>query len=732
MNILLSLVLLFGCGLTYRLFSRRRRRRWEAEARTRLLQAMLEIDRLLGDSLTLPLALTFNQLTNTLSRRLGAPLVWLGTQESTQEPVRLIAVAGGRKSVALDWSIPVLGPAAEGSVARAIQTGEVLLCALRGDASYAHWAIGDDSRLRFGVAIPFRSLGGTMGVIGVFAPSRERLSVVRNPLWNRLADDLSVFLERRKNAVDVSHIPGYQLAISDLLREILGVSHMSAAYDLVLSLLVERMGALGAWLVEAGRGQAVSEMRWVAMRWRDSEATTQRWCANVENMQSEIGQIVRELALREQSKIISVRDSEMLRRCRDSYHAFAQLEALGAWPVFGENGLHAVLFVASAAPDYFGTSLQVLLRQVCEALHIAMRQLGNVAEIRRRTLLYQALLDEGDIVLTMQGEQPLMEETCRRLVSGTLFATAWIGCFEKDDQLRTLASAVDGDASPSMTGFSPQEEKLIRQTWQTHPRVSPVLHMDPKMRDATVSPALALIPILRGGHRWGILAVRSTAMASFSADVLELLQRIASLLGHGLDELDLKRELADEQYRQSWLATHDPLTALNNRRGLDVYFNHAMMRVQRAGTWLAVVIIDLDDFKPINDTYGHEVGDRLLVAVAQGMQSVVRNTDFLVRLGGDEFVLLLEGLHSVRDLEQVMNSIRVAVETPVFVAEGVSVQVGCSAGLTLFPMDQSSADALLRHADEALYVAKRTKKTRTQYWANHLDLSDLDRMLLEN
>ena len=319
MNILLSLALLFLCGLTYRLFSRRRRRRWEAEARTRLLQAMLEIDRLLGDSLTLPLALTFNQLTNTLSRRLGAPLVWLGTQESTQEPVRLIAVAGGRKSVALDWSIPVLGPAAEGSVARAIQTGEVLLCALRGDASYAHWAIGDDSRLRFGVAIPFRSLGGTMGVIGVFAPSRERLSVVRNPLWNRLADDLSVFLERRKNAVDVSHIPGYQLAISDLLREILGVSHMSAAYDLVLSLLVERMGALGAWLVEAGRGQAVSEMRWVAMRWRDSGAATQRWCANVENMQSEIGQIVRELALQEQSKIISVRDSEMLRRCRDSH-----------------------------------------------------------------------------------------------------------------------------------------------------------------------------------------------------------------------------------------------------------------------------------------------------------------------------------------------------------------------------------------------------------------------------
>jgi len=238
------------------------------------------------------------------------------------------------------------------------------------------------------------------------------------------------------------------------------------------------------------------------------------------------------------------------------------------------------------------------------------------------------------------------------------------------------------------------------------------------------SPALALLPILRGEKLWAVLVVKSRTADHLSADVLGLLQRIVSLLGRGLDELDLKEQLFVEQSRQAWLATHDPLTGLNNRRGLDVYFGQAILRAQRNQTLLVAVILDLDDFKPINDTYGHEAGDLLLKAIAKTLQQCIRNTDFLVRLGGDEFVVLLEGLHGMEDLPPVLTNIRNAVEMPVNIGDALQVAVGCSAGITVFPDDSSGPDALLRHADEALYAAKRSKASRSQFWVSYAQLSE--------
>ncbi len=223
---------------------------------------------------------------------------------------------------------------------------------------------------------------------------------------------------------------------------------------------------------------------------------------------------------------------------------------------------------------------------------------------------------------------------------------------------------------------------------------------------------VALLPVLRSAKLRSVLVVRSQLTEYLSEDVAGLLQRVASLLGRGLDEMDLKQKLADEQIRQSWLASHDPLTGLINRRGLETYFFHAILRAQRNRTSLAVLLIDLDDFKPVNDTYGLEAGDRLLVRVAGALQDAIRNTDFLVRLGGDEFVILLEGLHKTDDLLPVMDNIYKAVVTPFMLVDEIKVSVGCSAGLTLYPEDSATPDGLLRHADGALYVAKRNKQSR--------------------
>ena len=165
---------------------------------------------------------------------------------------------------------------------------------------------------------------------------------------------------------------------------------------------------------------------------------------------------------------------------------------------------------------------------------------------------------------------------------------------------------------------------------------------------------------------------------------------------------------------------------------METYFFHAILSAQRNRTSLAVLLIDLDDFKPVNDTYGHEAGDRLLVRVAGALQDAIRNTDFLVRLGGDEFVILLEGLHKTDDLLPVLDNIYKAVVTPFMLEAEIKVSVGCSARLALYPDDSATPDGLLRHADEALYVAKRNKQIRPQYWVNYLDILAAEKIRLDS
>ena len=173
------------------------------------------------------------------------------------------------------------------------------------------------------------------------------------------------------------------------------------------------------------------------------------------------------------------------------------------------------------------------------------------------------------------------------------------------------------------------------------------------------------------------------------------------------------------QDRLEYLATHDALTGLSNRRALDASLPLALARARRSGTVLAVGVIDLDDFKPINDTFGHEAGDTLLQSLAKRLQAQLRKTDLLARQGGDEFVVIieeLEELHTIQQLQIILTRLHQAVETPFEVAPGQMAEVGMSMGLALFPMDGTEDGPLLRLADAALHQAKTHKNTRTQWW----------------
>ncbi|MHB8254229.1 MAG: diguanylate cyclase domain-containing protein [Acidiferrobacter sp.] len=169
------------------------------------------------------------------------------------------------------------------------------------------------------------------------------------------------------------------------------------------------------------------------------------------------------------------------------------------------------------------------------------------------------------------------------------------------------------------------------------------------------------------------------------------------------------------------LVTHDPLTGLLNRKGLYPVLRRTLERAIRDTRLLVVGFLDVDDFKLINDRYGHPVGDAVLRELAARLKGALRGTDRVVRLGGDEFVLLIEGLHKVSDLDRVIEQIDLML-APAFVVGDQSFPVYVSLGLTIYPFDDVSADGLLHHADQAMYAAKARSPGVHEGWVQVYDV----------
>lgn len=184
------------------------------------------------------------------------------------------------------------------------------------------------------------------------------------------------------------------------------------------------------------------------------------------------------------------------------------------------------------------------------------------------------------------------------------------------------------------------------------------------------------------------------------------------------------REQAD---RLEQMAYHDALTKLPNRVLLADRLQQALAQGRRTGRLLAVCYMDLDHFKPVNDTYGHEAGDRLLVEMARRLTAALRADDTVARLGGDEFVVLLPGLQSMGECEMLVDRLLGCLASPFAIGDGVQVSLTGSIGVRVVPSAGGEPEALLREADQALYAAKEGGRGRAHYYDPELDRQLLTR-----
>jgi diguanylate cyclase (GGDEF)-like protein len=238
----------------------------------------------------------------------------------------------------------------------------------------------------------------------------------------------------------------------------------------------------------------------------------------------------------------------------------------------------------------------------------------------------------------------------------------------------------------------------------------------------TVESGLSVVIRLNNGP-YGVLTVHSRERRVFTADDVSFAQSVANVLGNAL-----ARNRMEEQVRQQ--ALHDPLTGLPNRAVLTDRLEHALGRVGRSDHSLALLFIDLDHFKNVNDSLGHGAGDQLLIKVAHRLRQLVRSGDTIARFGGDEFIVLCDELETGDAAAELATRFGNALDEP-FTLGDDTVFVTASIGIALPNRERTTADALLRDADAAMYLAKEHGRARYEFFDATLRRRALERMRTE-
>lgn len=202
-------------------------------------------------------------------------------------------------------------------------------------------------------------------------------------------------------------------------------------------------------------------------------------------------------------------------------------------------------------------------------------------------------------------------------------------------------------------------------------------------------------------------------------------------LSHIVLNIEDISERVETQAQMEKLAFYDPLTGLENRRLFKDRLEQSLKHMRRSKKSMALLFLDLDQFKRINDTLGHDAGDELLCIVADRLRDCVREEDIVARLGGDEFTILLSDIKHADDAGRVAHKILQALFRPIELSSQ-EVIVSCSVGITIAPEDSMNASVLMRNADLAMYRAKDQGRNNFQYFTDDMNIESLARMSLEN
>jgi diguanylate cyclase (GGDEF)-like protein len=380
------------------------------------------------------------------------------------------------------------------------------------------------------------------------------------------------------------------------------------------------------------------------------------------------------------------------------------------------------------------------LAQSIDKMAIALMSKNEILRLNRSLKL---LSECNSALIRAEHEEQLLAIICHLAVETGGYVMAWVGYAEHNDAKTVRPIAQSGYEEGYLNGINitwadrqhgwgptgtaiRTGTTVINQECLTNPKMAP-------WREAAIKrgyQSSIALPLICDKQILGALTIYAADPYAFGKEEQALLEELANDLAYGIQTLRARIEHDAAQRQLEFIANHDILTGLPNRLLLHDRFEQAMAHAKRENSEMAVLFLDLDNFNQVNDTLGHQVGDQLLVAVAERLQGCVRETDIISRPGGDEFVILLTNFNDQGSIDAIAQNIIEAFSEP-FDVDGNILITSFSIGISIFPVDGSNFSSLLKHADTALYKAKDSGRNTYRYFSQQMKVNELEHMQLQ-
>ncbi|WBL79885.1 EAL domain-containing protein [Bradyrhizobium xenonodulans] len=427
------------------------------------------------------------------------------------------------------------------------------------------------------------------------------------------------------------------------------------------------------------------------------------------------------------------------------------IRSSAALPLFSGDRVEGVFLFNSPERGTFTPDLIQLLGRLAENVSFALDNFDRAeerarteAQKERLTRMFAALSATNEAIVRAKSRAELFDLVCQAASTGGKFTSTTIALASADsDQLAIVAAAgpsaeTTRNVRLSIDADRPEGRGMSGTAFRTR---RPCVSND-YVNDSRVSAFHAVLqgdgarsgaafPLITHDRAVGVMIYMSIEQDTFTTEFVELLQRLADNVSFAMENFDRADEKNEADERVEYLASHDSLTDLPNRETFNGLLREAIGEAQRHDHRFAVLFIDLDRFKVINDSLGHEAGDLLLLEVANRLRGALRESDVVARLGGDEFVVILDQCGEIDDVQHIATGLLAALAEPMELA-GHECHTTASIGIAMYPANGSDAQTLTKNADMAMYLAKEDGKNGYRFFSKEVTTQSIERLSLES